>query len=541
MRQGSVFAPISFLPAPFLLSALVLCFLQTYAWPGAFKAAPGSVVEEQMPGSFQSANVQAEPFVQVFSATPEGEKQARTALERRLDAEPDGRVTIPRGFPALGPERSDVEVDLAVWYKKVNGAYDTIYEAEFSGNYTLRNPNEQWPSHIVLTFPFPRNAEMLWDVKLTVNDQQEGKKKVSLQALTWSAWFKAKEVKTVHVEYVVRGQDEFAYLLDDMRENRYFRMVATVRGATKLELPTDILPLSREPEITDDGQTTKLVWFYTNMVTTKDARITLPQKQPEVGFAGRLDQYQSLFQRLLTLSPLLTALFLALSWLAVKLSATRLSIGSLALLGLNCLIFAPLVVFSAALIGVAMAFWLSLGIVTLIATMYCRLVVPQLARTVLFLMLVVPGAASYAILHPAYQGLLTSLAGLVTVVYFMALFTAARRAQPQQRFASESASIADVPPAAEGTALDPAGAADYEPQTGAEESLHDQAVERPLRFCTNCGAELAEGFSFCPGCAGPVPDLTTHCPGCGRELCATCAQDYKHCPSCGNQLTEDEE
>jgi hypothetical protein len=490
-------------------------------------------------------------------------------MDAPLTAGVAGQVQQGAGKPFV-PERAVVEVDIKIWYKQIERRYDTVYEATFSGDYAVVNPSDEERSAVALTFPLPTGAEMVWNAKMDVDDninkvEPESDEEIArpetrttLDAVRWSGVFEPGEQKDFHITYIVRGQQEYSYLLDSRYQMPHFSMVATIHGATEIDLPPDILPLSREPEVDTDANTIALKWYYEDVLTTKHIRITLPTREPEVTFADRLRQHEPLFQSLMGASPLFAVLFLGMLWLAMHMAGTQLSKASYILLGIDAILLAPLTVFGAALLGTRAAFWIALAVVTVVAVMYARIAGKRVARTVLFLMLVVVGGIAYGVLDPERKGLVLTLGGLVSLAYFMMLFAAARQVSgrgdgdsapeiapehqrdPEEIFA-EYAELADDREQAEqadGGQVQQGEVEDAMEASDQESSSEEDGAPEVWQICTKCGTELVEGYKFCPGCSEPVTALTITCDGCGAELCADCAADYVHCPRCGVRLRE---
>jgi hypothetical protein len=263
---------------------------------------------------------------------------------------------------------------------------------------------------------------------------------------------------------------------------------------------------------------------------------------PDVTFADRLAQNRPLFDSLLRASPLSALLLMALLWAAMRRGGLRLSGMTYLLLGVNAVLLGPLIVFGAAILGTKAAFWIALALVTLIAVMYSRLAGTHVARAVLLLMLTVVGAMAYGALHPGRHGLVLTLAGVVTLGYFMALFAAGRqvRAEPvrprPQPISTPPPVGSDATPAEGGIPASDGGEAP--PDVAAHAHPMQPEADACRRVCTKCGTELLDGYSFCPGCAAPASALTIECNACGAQLCAVCAAEFVHCPRCGVRLAQ---
>ena len=75
----------------------------------------------------------------------------------------------------------------------------------------------------------------------------------------------------------------------------------------------------------------------------------------------------------------------------------------------------------------------------------------------------------------------------------------------------------------------------------------DVALDKGLKFCSNCGAKL---MKECPKCGYDVEDGVKFCPNCGSLIgvehnCPNCGRVYEEgqrfCFECGTKLINDEE
>ncbi len=416
-----------------------------------------------------------------------------------------GHITVPGGYPLQAPQRTDVTVDLTVNYKKHEDVYLTTYDAAFSGDYEFQNPNHDHPSRIVLTFPFPPNVNTLSSLKMLVDGKEATETRTTMRGITWAGWFKPEESKVIHVEYEAQGIDDYSYATDHDRLNPFFRVVANVTGVEKLELPNECLRLREKKAIPSGFQ---LTWFHKGLVTSRDIIIDLPDREPELTLAARLQGYVGRFSLLCRLAPLFVLLFVAAVALSARVGAPALDAESLVLLALNSLLLCPLLIFVANFIGVPRAFWVALGVIGALNVLYGwrRGGVGMLWR-VLLLTAVFLGVFSYGVLQPRLTGLLLSAGGVAAIAFFMlshAIWPPAAQPAPSS---SEPPPAAPLPPA-------------------------DRVAVAPGGFCAYCGAQLGEGYHYCPNCARTI-HRTTRCTACGAEVCAECGRDFRHCPACG--------
>ena len=419
-----------------------------------------------------------------------------------------GQITVPGGYPLQAPRTTNAAVDLTVRYKKQDEVYLTTYDAVFKGDYEFVNPDEDYPSRIVLTFPFPPNVNTLSNLTMLVEGKEATSTRTTMKGITWAGWFKPGESKTIHVEYEAQGIDDYSYAVDHDRLNQFFRLVANVRGIDRLELPNDCLRL-REQKRTADGFA--LTWFHKGLVTSRDILIDLPDKEPELTLAARLEKYAGRFALLCRTAPIFALLFVMALALSSRLGAPKLSVEAHILLGLGFLLFYPLLIFAAGFTGVGTAFWIALAVITALKLLYAwRAAGMGMAWRVLLLTAVFLGLFSYGILHARWTGLLLSIGGIVVVAFFML-------------------SHAIWPPPPPPTATEPPP---MPPPPPVPPPVGDPAAGPKGGFCAHCGMKLSEGFSYCPRCARPV-HLTTRCSSCGAEVCAECGKEFRHCPVCG--------
>jgi hypothetical protein len=418
-----------------------------------------------------------------------------------------GQITVPGGYPMQAPRTTNAAVDLTVRYKQQDEVYLTTYDAAFKGDYEFANPNEEYPSRIVLTFPFPPNVNTLSNLTMLVAGKEATNTRTTMKGITWAGWFKPGESKTIHVEYEAQGIDDYSYAVDHDRLNQFFRLVANVHGIDRLELPNDCLRI-REQKRTADGFA--LTWFHKGLVTSRDILIDLPDKEPELSLASRLEKYASRFALLCRTAPIFALLFVVALALSSRVGAPKLTVEAHILLALGFLLFYPLFIFTAGFAGVAKAFGVSVAVITALKLLYAwRSAGFGAAWRVLLLSAVFLGLFSYGILHARWTGLLLSIGGIVVVAFFMLSHAIWPPPAPPEPAPPPSPPPATEPPPDPEAAGGPAGG-----------------------FCAHCGMRLGEGFGYCPRCARPV-HVTKRCASCGAEVCAECGKEFRHCPVCG--------
>ncbi len=420
-----------------------------------------------------------------------------------------GRVTVPAGYPLQAPRETDVDLDLTVNYKKQDEVYLTTYDAVFTGDYIFENPDPKNESKIVLTFPFPPNVNTLSDLTLTVDGKEADNTRVSMHGITWAGWFEPEESKKIHVGYAAQGIDDFSYAVDHERLNPYFRLVAVVHGVDDVALPNDCLRLQEKED--KDGAL-ELTWFHKDLITSRDIMIDLPDREPELTFAARLQKYADRFTVLCRVAPLFGVMFLGATMLSAWVGAPKLTRESHVLLVLNFLLFYPFIIFTSGFTGVTVAFWIGAVLITVINGLYAWRAAGfgMLWRTLLFTAVFL-GLFSFAVLHERLTGLLISVGGVIIVGFFMlshSLWPPPKKELP--------------PPIVEPEDLEPAPIP------------VDSVLAIEGGYCAHCGATMGEGFKFCPQCARQAHEVT-RCANCGAETCAACGTEFGHCPKCGTK------
>jgi len=515
-----------------LILAVVVLLVVLFPWiMGRLpeQTAEISAKHEQARAASALSNVkQLAPAMQAFVGKPgeynapaqrayEVQQETMYAMNEELAARPgapptEARVTVPVGYPLQAPESTDANLTLAVHYKKQEDVYLTTYDADFKGDYVFKNPNAKYPSRIVLTFPFAPNVNTLSNLKMTVNDKEATQTRTTMKGITWADWFKPGEAKTIHVEYDAQGIDEYGYAVDHDRLNKSFRLVATVAGVDELKLPNDCLRVEKQ-EKNKDGF--KLTWYHQGLVTNRDIKIDLPDKEPELTLAARLQKYAGRFALLCRVAPIFALFFVGAMGLSGRVGAPKLSAESQVLLALNFLLFFPLVIFVASFTGVAAAFWIGLAVTALINALYAwrQAGVGMLWRVLVFTAIFL-GLFSYGILHARLTGLLLSAGGVAIVAFFMlshGLWPPEPHGKPE------------APGEQQGPGVPAVAAAGNPPPKGRGS------------FCPYCGMVLGASFKFCPGCARPVHE-TIACKQCGAQVCGACGREFKYCPACGAGL-----
>jgi hypothetical protein len=173
---------------------------------------------------------------------------------------------------------SDISVTLQMDYRKKGLVYYTGYHAEFVGNYTVQNPENE-KIYLSFIFPYPtRPGEgVLQNVKLLVNGKPdiEDTEYQSNLAL-WTGLLGPSESLQFTVQYDGRGLDQFEYGFEPGKQINNFSMTIDVQGAKALDYAESTMPPTEPYQETEHGKI--LAWKLDKALTQLNIGVILPDK-----------------------------------------------------------------------------------------------------------------------------------------------------------------------------------------------------------------------------------------------------------------------
>ncbi len=456
----------------------------------------------------------------------------------------------PGPTPPVTRDKTTVKLTLETEYGEADDAEARGYEANFEASYVIRNKKEApkvegqtaeqkaaaEKATFVIFFPFPGDADTIDDVKVTVRDMdtpdspaKDVPDAVYRQAgVSFETTFLSKQTKEISVSYRASGTEDFVFALDhdeQIKELDFQLTVPSARNVPDLEHPSCLKPTT-ELTRTDAGYTA--AWNYTNLVTTNDIYVVIPE--PFLG--GNVSQRMSAVVRATIGAMVLFGLLLAAG---AVIRRRAIGLGQAFLIFVAMVIYPSLALYLSKHISPAWAF-----IIAFVVTGILVMAVLRRSHGMRFAiaygglgLIVTLGMLSTASVLTSGSGLLTT-ASLILLLGF-AIYAAPRLSEAlvehQERTRAQRAEWAAVPVAEEAIVDDPA---DEPVATVAAEQAPEEFVAPPTGdwFCAHCGREVSREFRYCPHCS-EESQVTVQCAACGADICRACGKQYAYCPSCG--------
>ncbi len=435
--------------------------------------------------------------------------------------------------PTLLPgQESHVRVTLDARYEEQDGVSVTVYDLDFRGVYHLVH-SDQGNTDIELFFPFPGNLETLHGVYFLVDGEEPPGVNYATDGVRWRTTLQPGQEREIVISYRADGATRFTYGL-----HRYQRsdvdITVTVVGLTGSQVARTSLPPTAS-EVNDDGEV--FTWKYSGLIAERDIQLALPTR---LSFAQRVAQFQDDFRALSRLAPFLVGLFIASLAGVFHLSGVSLRPESYLLAGLGLAFFYPLFTFLSGVIGVVLAAFLALTLVsgTLLAFLSLTAGWRGTWWRAGLLLLIFLGIFSLGWLTP-WRGLAASGGGLLLVGTFMLLY-ARRPPAPEPQSDPQAGHETEHVPFLEEVMPEPELDLDSQSTPVSREAepvpfLEEVIPEVEDLHCSDCGRALADDYHFCPGCGHDTSPLQS-CADCGyRQLVpADCKPVY--CIHCGQLL-----
>jgi hypothetical protein len=305
---------------------------------------------------------------------------------------------------------SDIAVTLKVDYRKKGLVYYTGYHAEFTGQYTIKNP-EQENIYLSFIFPYPtRQGEgVLQNFKLLVNGQEDiDDTEYQPNLALWTGLLAPSDTLNITVQYDGRGLKHFAYGFEPSKQINNLTMKIDVQGAKNLDYAASTMPPTEASQETPEGKI--LSWKLDKALTQLNIGVILPDK---------LNVEKQLFV-MTARAPAFFLLFLISLIAILRLTKESLNFIQIAVTSIAYFLFYPLFAYLVIYLGLTFAFLISLSIIGLLILNYMRILHGfKIAFAVFTAYLFYLGLTSLAALLPTYTGLILTLEGVVLMGIIM--------------------------------------------------------------------------------------------------------------------------
>ena len=305
---------------------------------------------------------------------------------------------------------ADVAVILDMDYRKKGLMYYTGYNTEFTGKYTLTNPEDE---NIYLSFIFPyptRQGEgVLQNVKLLVNGEEDTKDtEYQSNLILWTGLLGPSETLEMMVNYDGRGLNQFQYGFEPNQRINNFTMKIDVRGAKILDYAEATMPPTEPIQETEQGKI--LAWKLDKTLTQLNISVILPDK---------LNVAQQLFVMTYR-APVFFALFFIMLLAIIRFAGEKLNFISVAITSVAYFFFYPMFAYLVIYIGVSLAFFISFASIGLLIFNYIRTLYGlKIAVSIIAAYTFLLGITSLAALLPTYTGLILTIESVVLIGIIM--------------------------------------------------------------------------------------------------------------------------
>jgi hypothetical protein len=305
---------------------------------------------------------------------------------------------------------SDISVILKVDYRKKGLVYYTGYNAEFTGQYTIQNP-ENKNIYLSFIFPYPtqRGEGVLQNVKLLVNGKEDiDDTEYPPNLALWTGVLEPSKKLKIEVLYDGRGLDQFEYGFEQNKQINNFTMKVDVQGAKNLDYAESSMPPTEPLQETPQGKI--LVWKLDKALTQLNIGVILPDK---------LNVEEQLFVMTYR-APVFFLMFLISLGAILRLAGESLNFIQIAVTSLAYFLFYPLFAYLVISLGLVLAFIISFASIGLLILNYIRLLHGiKIALAVVTAYIFYLGITSLAALLPTYTGLILIIEGVILLGIFM--------------------------------------------------------------------------------------------------------------------------
>jgi hypothetical protein len=299
-------------------------------------------------------------------------------------------------------------------YRKKGLVYYTGYNAEFTGKYTLRNPeNEKIYLSFVFPYPTKQGEGMLQNVKVLVAGQEDIENTEYQPNLAlWTGLLDPAQALEITVRYNGRGLDQFQYGFEPGKQVNNFKMKIEVQGAKDLDYAEATMPPTEPIQDTPTGKI--LSWQLDRALTQFNIGVILPDK---------LDIEQQLAVMTYR-APAFFLLFLVSLSVVLLLAKERVNLIQVGIISVAYFLFYPLFAYLLMYLDLILAFALSFGIIGLLIFNYVRILHGVgIAFAILVAYTFYLGITSIAALLPTYTGLILTVEGVVLIGIIMQIMS----------------------------------------------------------------------------------------------------------------------
>ncbi len=309
----------------------------------------------------------------------------------------------------MQPYASNIHVSIAVDYRKKGLVYYTGYNADFVGNYTIKN-TESDKIYLSFIFPYPmkEGEGMLRDVKLLVNHQEDRENtEYQKNLILWTGMAEANSSLEMTVQYKGRGLNHFIYGFEPGRQINHFRMTVDIKGASDIDYPTSTMsPTAIEK--TANGK--KLVWNLDSVLTQLNIGVLLPD---QINIAR---QISIMTDR----APFFFVLFLITGITLFTLTACKVDFLRIAIISVAYFLYYPLFAYLSVYLHVILAFCIAFGVIGTLIFNYIKTTYSLLHAVWVFIAYTFfLGITSIAELLPTYTGLILVIEGVIILAVTM--------------------------------------------------------------------------------------------------------------------------
>lgn len=326
---------------------------------------------------------------------------------------------------------SSIVAKLEVDYRKKGLVFYTGYNADFTGKYLIRNPeNEKIYLSFIFPYPTEREQGMLRDVKLLVNGKEQPEDTEYQQNLAlWTGLLDAGGSLEITVSYKGRGLNHFIYGFEPGKPINKFEIKIEVSGAKDIDYPVSTMSPTRT-EDTADGKI--LVWELDRLLTQLNIGVILPDR---INISKQIAV-------MVARAPFFFLLFLFTLIATLKLSGYSPNFVHIAMSSAAYFLFYPLFAYLSMYMHTVVAFILSFGILGGLICNYFRIINNKtVAAAVGIAYTFYLGITSLAALLPTYTGLILVIEGVVLLAIMMQIFSRFRNIT-----VSELLGLADMMP-----------------------------------------------------------------------------------------------
>lgn len=309
---------------------------------------------------------------------------------------------------------SNVAVNLAVDYRKKGLVYHTGYNANFTGQYTIHNPeNEKIYLSFIFPYPTKPGEGLLRNIKLLVNGEEDVKDTEYQPTLVlWTGLLEAGKSLEITVIYDGRGLNQFEYGFEPARQINNFSMEITVQGAKDLDYAESTMPPTETPQERPKGKT--LSWKLDRALTQSNIGVILPDKL-NVSKQLNIMTYRA---------PAFFMLFLISLLITFILSGITPNFIQVAIISVTYCAFYPLFAYLTVYIDLIFAFMIAFGVIGLLIFNYLRILhTMRIALAVVIAYTFYLGITSIAALLPMYTGLILTIEGVILIGIIMQVLT----------------------------------------------------------------------------------------------------------------------